>query len=214
MPTPDEIFEMLRPIARGVAATFGRDCEVILHDYRDPTHSIVEVAGDVTHRHVGGSISAIGLRMVSLGHEAQDELNYITRTEDGRVLKSTTILLRDGDGHVFGAMCINFNVTEMRMWASALSQLVGGTTTKPDEVKFSDDIGSVIRAVIDEEELRIGRPIDRLHREDRMRLFKALDARGIFALRGAVTEVSSALGVSRATTYNYLKDARGSGDQA
>ena len=32
----DAIFGALEPVIEGIAATFGRSCEVLLHDYRDP----------------------------------------------------------------------------------------------------------------------------------------------------------------------------------
>jgi predicted transcriptional regulator YheO len=55
---------LLEPIMRGVAATFGRNCEVVLHDLHRPDGSIVAIEGNVTGRSVGGSMSQIGLGVV------------------------------------------------------------------------------------------------------------------------------------------------------
>src|SRR3954449_8004919 len=88
-------WQMLAPVLRGIVETFGRNCEAVLHDFRDPEHSIVAIAGDVTHRHVGGSVTRIGLALIAKGDDAEDEINYITRTPSGRIVKSSTILLRD-----------------------------------------------------------------------------------------------------------------------
>src|SRR4051794_22648678 len=89
----EDCWTMLAPVLRGIVETFGRHCEAVLHDFRDPEHSIVAIAGDVTHRHVGGSVTQIGLSLIAQGNAAEDAINYITRTASGRIVKSSTILL-------------------------------------------------------------------------------------------------------------------------
>ncbi len=204
----DEYFELLRPVARGIAATFGRHCEVVLHDYRDPEHSVVAVEGDVTQRRVGSPISQIGLSMIAQGDDAEDQINYITRAPNGRVLKSSTVLLRDADGHVFGALCINFDVTDLRLLVGSVAELAGSPLTPATPITFTDDAAAVIRSVIDEEEVKLGRPIDRMSRQDRLVITQALDHRGVFALQRSVAVVAEHLGVSRASVYSYIEDVR------
>lgn len=204
----DAYFAVLRPIVDGIAQTFGSKCEAVLHDFRDPERSIIAIAGDVTHRHTGGSVTQIGISLLAQGDEAEDQLNYITRTSDGRVLKSTTILLRDPNGHVFGALCINFDVTDLRLVARTLGDLAGSLKTLPDPVTFVDDIGQVIQSVIDEEEARHGLPTDRMTKQERLIVIQALDERGVFALQRSVPQVAEYLGISRATAYSYLEEIR------
>ena len=107
----DAILAALTPVVDGIAATFGPVCEVVLHDYRRPEESVVAVAGTVTGRTVGGAMSEIGMRVLARGDEAADELNYLTRTGDGTLVKSSTMVLRDSTGAVFGALCVNVDVT-------------------------------------------------------------------------------------------------------
>ena len=57
------IFAAIVPTIEGIAATFGRSCEVLVHDYRDPEHSRRRVLAPPPRRR---------------GH---NELNYLTRTE-------------------------------------------------------------------------------------------------------------------------------------
>lgn len=206
----DDYLAVLRPILRGIAETFGRNCEAVLHDFRDPEHSIVAIEGEVTHRHAGGSVTQLGLALIAAGDAAQDQLNYVTRTPSGRVLKSSTIVLRDPDNHVFGALCINFDITDLRLLASTVDELTG-TGVEPRPIAFVDDIGQVIRAVIDEEEVALGRSIDRLTKQDRLAIFRALDRRGVFSLQRAVPHVAEYLQISRATAYSYLEEMRSAG---
>ena len=117
----DAILLRSEPVVNGIAATFGPVCEVVLHDYRRPEESVVAVAGAVTGRTVGGAMSEIGMRVLARGDEADDELNYVTRTGTGRTLKSSTMVLRDSAGTVFGALCVNVDVTEVGRVQSLLA---------------------------------------------------------------------------------------------
>ena len=107
----DAILAALTPVVDGIAATFGPVCDVVLHDYRKPGESVVAVAGSVTGRAVGGAMSEIGMRVLARGDEAEDELNYVTRTRNGTLVKSSTMVLRDSTGAVFGALCVNVDVS-------------------------------------------------------------------------------------------------------
>lgn len=203
------IFEAIKPVAQGISETFGSLCEVIIHDYSQPDHSVIYVAGDVTSRRIGQSASTIGLRLIAQGDAATDEYNYVTRSENGRILKSTTILLRSA-GHVVGAFCVNFDVTDLRHVSKTISELVGpdGTSAKPADVEFSVDVRELINQVLDEHESRSAVPIERLSREERYDIVRALQSRGVFALRRSVSDVATRLGVTRATVYNYLQELR------
>lgn len=203
----DHYIGVLRPVMRGIVETFGRHCEAVLHDFRDPEHSIVAVYGQVTGRHVGGSVTELGLAVIAQGDAAQDQYNYFTRTPGGRELRSTTIPLRDPAGQVFGALCINFDITDLRLLSGALGELTM-SSAEPRAVSFADDIGKVIRTLIDEEEIVVGRSLDRMTKQDRLAIFRALDRHGVFALQRSVPQVAEYLGISRATAYSYLEEIR------
>ncbi|WP_164416221.1 helix-turn-helix transcriptional regulator [Streptomyces salinarius] len=206
----DAVLAALRPVVEGIAATFGPVCEAVLHDYRQPEHSVVAVAGSVTGRAVGGAMSEIGMRVLARGDEARDELNYVTRTREGTLLKSSTMVLRDSTGTVFGALCVNLDVTAVDR-AHALLGALAGTARAPAEVPattFGDDIDAVVDAIVDDHPLRRDTSWAALDRERRLELFRDLDGRGVFAVRRSVEHVAARLGISRASAYHYLSQAR------
>ncbi len=204
-----DYMSVLRPIMRGISQTFGRHCEVVLHDFRDPEHSIIEIEGNVTGRKPSGSVTQIGLALIADGNAARDQINYITRTPNGRILKSSTIVLRDNNDRVFGALCINFDITELRLLGSAIGELIeSDVDAEPQSIAFVDDVGKVIGAVIDEEEIALGQPIGRMSKQDRLKIFEALDRRGVFSLQRSVPYVAEYLHISRATAYTYLEEVR------
>ncbi|MER5428267.1 PAS domain-containing protein [Streptomyces sp. NPDC002588] len=203
----DAILRALAPVVDGIAATFGPVCEVVLHDYRRPERSVVAVAGSVTGRSVGGAMSEIGMRMLARGDEARDELNHVTRTGTGALVKSSTMVLRDSAGTVFGALCVNVDVTEVDRVRGLLDALAG-PVTDPPVTTFADDIDSVVDALLDAHLRRHGRTWAGLDRARRLALFRGLDERGVFAVRRAVEQVATRLGISRASAYHYLAQAR------
>src|SRR3954453_12435584 len=117
--------DVLKSIVPAVASALGRHCEVVLHDFRQPDSSIVAIAGGLTGGHVGGSMSQIGLEVLAAGDAAEERYDYVTRGPGGRVMRSTTIPLRDHDGHVFGAFCINVDTTELRALQSFVEDIIG-----------------------------------------------------------------------------------------
>ena len=124
----DAIIAALAPVADGIVATLGSFCEVVIHDFRRPERSVAAIAGTVTGRSVGGSMSEIGMGVLARGDEAADELNYVTRTQSGKLVKSSTMILRDSAGGVFGALCINLDITAVPGPGNLLGNLLCAVT--------------------------------------------------------------------------------------
>ncbi|MGW1777619.1 helix-turn-helix transcriptional regulator [Streptomyces sp. NPDC002143] len=208
----DAILRALTPVVDGIAATFGPVCEVVLHDYRRPEGSVVAVAGAVTGRTVGGAMSEIGMRALARGEAAVDELNYVVRTGAGKLVKSSTMLLRDSTDTVFGALCVNVDVGEVDRVQGLLAALAGTAGARADApvTTFGDDIDSVVDTLLDTHLLRQDQTWAGLDRARRLALFRSLDERGVFAVRRAIEQVAARLGISRASAYSYLSQARAS----
>jgi predicted transcriptional regulator YheO len=204
----DAIVAALVPVIDGLAATFGPTCEVVLHDYRRGEQSVVAVAGAVTGRRAGGALSEIGLSVLARGDAAANDVNYVSRTPDGRVVKSSTMPLRDGAGHLFGALCVNVDVTALRQAGDLLTALAGTLPARLPVTTFSNDFDDVVDTVVRAEELARGKPAGSLSRGERVALLRALDQRGVFRVRNAVPRVAERLSVSRSAVYADLADCR------
>ncbi|WP_439381291.1 helix-turn-helix transcriptional regulator [Amycolatopsis lexingtonensis] len=212
-PERDAILAALAPVADGIAATLGSFCEVVVHDFRHPETSVVAIAGSVTERGVGGSMSEIGMGLLAQGDDAEDQLNYVTRTASGKLVKSSTMLVRDSGGGVFGALCVNLDVTALGQLRTLVGELadVGTTAAETPTTTFGDDIDAVVDAIVDEHQLRLNKPWAALSRDERLDLFRSLHRRGVFAVRRAVPQVAARIGISRASAYTYLAEIREQG---
>ena len=100
--------EFCLQLAKGIARQFGPNCEVVVHDLasNDPETSIVAIEnGHVSGRRVGDGPSHVVLEALRDGGAVpEDRLSYLTKSEDGKILKSSTIYLRDDDGK---AICLH-----------------------------------------------------------------------------------------------------------
>ena len=96
--------ETLKQIAAGVAAQFGSNCEVVIHDVSGnrPDHTIVHIEnGHVSGRKVGDGASQVVLdQLARQDEQPKDHLCYLTRTPDGKILKSSSLYIRNSRGGV------------------------------------------------------------------------------------------------------------------
>lgn len=197
------------PIVKGIAGTFGSNCEVVLHDFSDLNHSIVTIEnGEVTGRDSNSSMTDHSLQQVKAGNTQKDTINYSGKGSDGRTIKSTTMFIRDEEGKVIGCLCINFDVTEFAIAKRALSELLdfGGEPIKADKSskKINDVLSEVVQTKIDE----IGKPVAYLNKDEKVKIVNQLDGQGVFLIKGAIDYVADILCVSRYTIYNYLDETR------
>lgn len=210
-----KILELYIPVAHTICETFGEDCEVIIHDLENPRESIVYVVNNhVTGRSIGGSF----LRLVPdvlLSDNLQNDrvCNYYFHTEDGRLIKSSTALIRDFDGKVIGAICINLDTSKITRGIGWLQALLPDDTKRggeeADESLEANDvehIGEIVRDMIDK--IIGSRDVRKLSREERLELIRFMHAKGIFLMKGSVEQVGDRMGLSRPTVYSYIDEVR------
>ncbi|MFR4988221.1 helix-turn-helix transcriptional regulator [Anaerotruncus colihominis] len=201
------------PLAHMIAQTIGDDCEVVLHDLENPQQSVVYIVNNrVTGRQVGQSFDHL-VPQVILSKKLDHDIvtNYYFHTADGRLIKSSTALLKDFGGKVVGALCINIDTTKISQQIEWLQSLMPGTeeNAAPAEVS-QEELTHVSEIVTDLIDKIIGnKDMARLRREEKLELIRFMDQRGIFLLKGAVDQVGSRMGISRVTVYSYIDEVRG-----
>jgi predicted transcriptional regulator YheO len=205
------IFKTLKQLADGVVNTFGRGCEVAVHDLANVQESLIYLKGAVTKRKLGAPITDLVVRALHQeGNEVTDKFGYKTSTRDGRVLKSTTVFIRNSGGDVIGAFCINFDTTEFSNAAHVLEALVRiddfGAHEKTET--FAASIGETIDALFEQAVSEIGKQPATMSTEEKTKLVAVLERQGTFKIKGAVDQVAILMGVSKYTVYNYWQKVR------
>ena len=201
------------PIANMIAKTIGNDCEVVVHDLECPEHSVVySVNNHVTGRQVGQSFDHL-VPQVLLSKKLNEDMvtNYYFRTKDGKLIKSSTTLLKDLNGDVVGAMCINLDTSRITQQIHWLQEMLPGNAdfavpepAAPEEdLHMQEIVNEMINKIIG------SKNVPALHKEDKLDLIRDMDQRGIFLMKGAIDQVSIRMGISKVTVYSYLDEIRG-----
>jgi predicted transcriptional regulator YheO len=202
-------FRLLRQLGTAIERLFAPRCEVVLHDFSDLEHSIVYLQGGLSDRSVGGAATDLLLKRVRAGDTTRDLHGYVTPLPNGRLLKSSTIFLNDANGEAYGAFCINFDMSTFVSIHKLISDFIKSGTDESVSEALCDDINQTIGTIITEtlNEMEISGPL--LSREDKITLIAKLDDKGVFQVKRAASILASQFGFSKATIYNYLREARG-----
>lgn len=198
-------------VVEGIAKTFGKNCEVILHDFSKMQSSIIAIQnGHVTGRSVGSPMTEVGLKAVRKGNTKDNIINYTGKSLEGRVLKSSTMFIKDENNEVLGCLCINFDLSELVVAKKVIDEIT--KTEVSVEEKITDDCGNKVNDVLTDivkitlEET--GKPVAYMGKEEKVNIVKKLDNQGAFLIKGAIDYVAKVLCVSRYTIYNYLDEIR------
>jgi predicted transcriptional regulator YheO len=205
------ILKSILPLVEGLANTFGKNCEVVLHDVRNPDHSIVAIAnGHVTNRTVGGPMSEYGLEALRKGDFSNHKINYMKKTNDGRIVKSTSLYIKDENQHIIGYLCINYDISELKVVKSILNDFMSISESQSDAItdSYGDTVNDVLERIVDKTLEATGKPAAFLSKEEKVNMVQLLESKGVFLVKGAIDYVAKILCVSRYTIYNYLEEIR------
>lgn len=202
------------PVANIIVKTFGKNCEVVLHDLTQPKKSVIYAANvDVTGRQIGQSFDHL-IKMVLLNKDFKDDyvVNYFFETSDGKKIKSSSALIRDADGEVIGMLCINYDLTLTNLLQEELNGFLGNISEtkeikESEEYDLNQDVISIIDNLIDK--IVKDTDVSQLTRKDSLEIIRFMDEKGIFLVKGSIDKVASYMGVSKVTIYSYLDTVRG-----
>lgn len=209
--TPAQI-EFYKRLAHGLALQFGPNCEIVVHDLEadDLDHSIVAIEnGHISGRRLGDGPSHVVLEALNDdADKLHDRPPYLTKTEDGKLLKSSTIFIRDDAGWPCGILAINFDITLMTAFAGTLGSLIGtdGNATEPEPI--TKNIGDLLDDLFRECEQVVGKPAALMTKEERVRAIGYLDRRGAFLIRESSQKACEFFGISKYSFYSYLDEAK------
>lgn len=208
------ILKAIIPLAKGISKTFGSNCEVVVHDLSHPKTSIIEIFNNtVTERKIGDGIRDLIWNVLRSPNFKEDILaNYRTISHKNKVIKSTTMLIRDEKDKPIGAICMNFDLSSFYKAKNFLEEFTLINELSPPEDKVikinNADIINILNYVISQTIEEHGVSIDNMSREEKIKIVSFLDKKGIFQIKSAANWVADRFNTSRSTIYNYLDVAR------
>lgn len=207
--TAEEQAPFLKQLARALAEQFGPQCEVAVHDLTKGYESTIIAIenGHVTGRQVGDGASEIVLQALKSNKSAEDSIGYRMRTPDGRLLKSSSIYLRDENGQAVSLLSINYDITELSHAASILGRLTDSRQDKAETILST--VGDLLDRLIEESVEHVGKPVALMNKEDKIKAIRYLDEKGAFLIKKSGDKVTKVYDISKYTLYNYLDSKEG-----
>ena len=207
------MLQFLFQLAKGLSRQFGPNCEVVVHDLatNDQDSSIVAIEnGSVTGRKVGDGPSHVVLEALRGGREnLNDHLCYLTRTKDGKILKSSTIYIRDEDGAAIGIFGINYDITLMLAMEENLRSFTMTDTPQQEPERISRNVADLLDELIDQSVALVGKPVALMTKEDKVKAIQFLNDTGAFLITKSGDKVCKYFGISKYTLYSYIDEAKG-----
>ena len=208
--------DRLKQLARGIAAQFGSNCEVVIHEISEKStyHSIVAIEnGHVTGRKIGDGPSHVVLEQLgNRRDDASDQLCYLTRTPDGKILKSSTVYIHDDAGEVCAIFSINFDISTMAMAETMLRNFMyvdEDAAREPERITLN--VMDLLDDLIRQADELVGKPVALMTKEDKVKAIQFLNTNGAMLITKSGDKIAKHFQISKYTLYSYL-DSKREGD--
>lgn len=199
----------------------GSDYEIALHSLSDGKYSIIAIAnGFNSGRQVGAPITGKALEFIAdrVYEKENYQINYTGRAGNQITTRSSTMFIKDDGGKLIGMLCINYNTARCREAVDKILEVFqmpspfeparlpgAGPQTREETAEYF--VGN-IKDLISDELLRLvgnsSAPRERLTQEEKIEIVRSLNKKGVFLIKGTVSEVAVQLCTSEASIYRYL----------
>ena len=206
----DEQLNLLVQIAKALSVQFGENCEVVIHKISEENieNTIVHIEnGHVSSRKLGDGPSHVVIEALKRDPATlKDEVNYLARTHDGRILKSSTIYLKDNDGKLCGIFSINYDITNLIVAGNTIKGLIEVDEEKKSKgaTTIPKDVNELLDELINESVKLVGKPVPLMNKEDKIKCIQFLNNKGAFLITKSGDKVSEYFNISKYTLYSYL----------
>ncbi|MBS4891359.1 helix-turn-helix transcriptional regulator [Veillonella sp.] len=203
--------ERLKVIAHGLAIQFGPSCEVLIHDLQgDLDTSLVYIEnGTITNRHVGDGPSHVVLDVLNYDDGSEGRFGYLTKTKDGRILKSSTMYIRDDNDNIEYLLGINQDITEFVMMHRSLESLIGiGQAETGTVEKITTSVSELLDDLLLEAERLVGKPGPLMNKVERLKAISYLNEKGAFLISKSSEKIAEYFNISKFTLYSDLNTVK------
>ncbi|RGZ01921.1 transcriptional regulator [Clostridium sp. AM58-1XD] len=199
MPYLERIVDMLEQ-------HLGKQSEIVVHDLTKGVEStIIDIRnGDITGRTIGGCGSNLGLEMLKGTTENGDRFNYVTKLKNGRILRSSTMYFRNGEGQVAASLCVNTDITESVRLENYLKEINHYEEEGGESEVLVNDVGQLLEYYLQRGQEVIGKVPEDMSKEDKFEFIKYLDSKGAFLIAKSGEKVQEFLNISKYLMYKYL----------
>lgn len=200
--------ETFKQLAHGIAIHFGDNCEIVLHDLTTSNieSSIIVIEnGHVTNRKIGDGPSHVVLEALRNDHsKLEDHFGYLTKTADGRILKSSTMYIRNEANKVTHIFSINYDITSLLLIDNSLSSLIGMKDISKEPEKITRNVNDLLEDLIEQSVQLVGKPVALMNKDDKITAIRFLNDSGAFLITKSGDKISRYFGISKYSLYSYI----------
>ena len=206
-------FELLKQLAAGIAAQFGDHCEVVVHDVSagHSDRTIVHIEnGHVSGRKIGDGASQVVLdQLEHQERQPQDHLGYLSRTPDGKILKSSSLYIRNSRGAVTAILSINYDISNFMMMHQELGEFMMPRDREQTEPQKIINVNDVLNELIEQSVQLVGKPVALMNKDDKVKAIQFLNQNGAFLVTKSGDKIAKYFGISKYTLYSFLDNKTG-----
>ena len=125
-------------------------------------------------------------------------------TPDGKILKSSSIYIRNSKGAVTGIFSINYDVTGLMMLQREIGEALTPRGSKQAEPEKIVNVNDLLDELIEQSVQLVGKPVAMMNKEDKMRAIQFLNQSGAFLVTKSGDKVAKYFGISKYTLYSYI----------
>ncbi|AMB99782.1 hypothetical protein AWM75_07315 [Aerococcus urinaehominis] len=217
---PDEIIQQYISLVRFLGQAIGDQFEFVLHAFdTDGDMYIAEIInGQLSGRSKDSPITQFALDLINnKTYLDQDYLvDYKTKTQQGKLLQGSTFFIKNNQQDLLGMLCINMDYSKQFEMADDIirmlnlpinirtAEMVDSRPEAEDDFAevLSESLHDIILQVVGADQLNEN---VQLTQEARVDIVARLEERGVFQIKGSVSQVAQILGVSEPSIYRYRR---------
>ena len=210
-----QTFAACKAQADFIAELLGPETEVLVYDVREKI--AVYAVNPLEDVQEGSPMGSPEMDYLAAGLDKKRDfvVNYRALSQSRHKLKSATLFLRDGEGQTAAVLTVNIRVDKYIELREMINVMIRGHHPEEQELGESLSLGQDVtfleimqKAILDELGKYTAAP-NRLSYQERIRLIEALHKKGVFNVKGAVTELARLLETTETSIYRYLNKLPG-----
>lgn len=208
--TDSQVLEQYVRLIPFLATVLGPGCEVLIHDTRNPKHSIIAIRNNLSGRQLDDPMTDLALNIAERGeYENADYVaNYSGRSK-GKDFLSSTYFIKN-EGRLIGLLCVNKEMSAVQDLNNALRMVLERYELAiPQESEYSEtldsSISNLLHTSVAEAIAQSGLSPARMTMQEKVAVVHQLNDSGVLMMKGAVSEIARQLQVSEPTVYRYIK---------
>lgn len=210
-------FDYYSIIIKFLEKTLGNIAEITLYSFETKKEGELISKSSNCDFEMGSSIPKTLSKILEKYEKDEDiNLNFVTnfpgKGNEGQLFRVSTFFIRNNEERLIGAFNIRIEISNMIGAANFLNELLKSITggderniaQESDEVDKLGTIEEYAQYVINQYFNSLKKPVDAMSISERIEAVKQLNEKGIFNLRGSISELAKRFDTSEKTIYRYL----------